>query len=235
MASSYLDQLKLTIKVVGLKNAELTLSKIQASYPSIRKSSDFTLSVILYNVANYVENINNSDYSILNKKTVLEIEDLWKNSISEYSKNYTSKNYIETNEIILDYRVNGVGYYWVDLKTHHSMEMIVRMDNCGRCNYEDNLIELREIDEKGNGFSHVAIVHNQEQGILYQIKGVGTEIPDIKFENYIYDLLMSGKLHIVYFNPQYRPDKDFKIKYFSQEKQTNIRKKYPQLFPKDLL
>lgn len=235
MASSYLDQLKLTTRVIGQKNAEYVLKKVQESYPNIRKKSDQTLSEILYDVSNYVENCYNSDYIILDEKTIIDVQNLWVETISNYVLNYDSKNYIETNKILIDYRINGVGYYWVDLQTNYSIEMIARMNNCGRCNYGDNLIELREIDTNGTSYSHLVIVINNDEGVLYQIKGKETQIPDSRYSDQIFDLLMLDELTIKEYKPQFKPDKDFKLNGLNKHQLDQLKIKRPGLTPKSLI
>jgi len=225
MASSRLHQLKIIDSIVGNKIGSILLDKIELDYGNvIKKHSDFTLRCITYGVANYIDNILDSNWSILNTSTIQEIQKMWDDYIPNYCNNYSSKNYIETNTILLDSRINGLGYYWVNLERHYSIEMIARMGNCGRCNYEDTLIELRKNTPHLND-SHIAIVYNKFTGLIRQIKGKGEMIPSKIYWDEIYNFFMNAPYTINGYLPQWKKELDFKPEMFNQEKLHLIKSK----------
>jgi len=225
MASSRLHQLKIVDSIVGAEIGNTLLSKIEIDYGNdIRKHSDFTLRNIVHDVSNYIEMGFNSDWNILNKNTIQEIQKLWGEYITNYRNNYSPHNYIETNAILLDNRVDGIGYYWVDLNTRYSIEMIARMGNCGRCNYGNTLIELRETT-KDSSKSHVVIVYNIASGLIRQIKGKGDIIPSEEYWDEIFNFYINTPYHISGHNYTQKEGIDFKPEMFSKEKYELVKSK----------
>jgi len=225
MASSRLHQLKIVDSIVGAEIGNILLSKIEIDYGNdIKKHSDFTLRNIVYDVSNYIEMTLNSDWSILNTITIQDIQLLWGEYITEYRNNYSSHNYIETNSILLDSRVDDIGYYWVELNTHHSIEMIARMDNCGRCDYGNTLIELRESTEHSNT-SHVVIVYNKSSGLIKQIKGIGDNLPSETYWDEIFNFYINTPYLISGHNYIQKEGLDFKPEMFSKEKYELVKYK----------
>jgi hypothetical protein len=225
MASSRSHQLKIIDSIVGNKIGSILLDKIESDYGNaIKKHSDFTLRCITYGVANYIDNILDCNWGILNTSTIQEIQKMWDNYIPNYCNNYSSKNYTELNTILLDSRINGLGYYWVDLERHYSIEMIARMGNCGRCNYEDTLIELRE-DTSHSNESHIAIVYNRSTGLIRQIKGKGEMVPSKIYWDEIYNFFMHAPYIINGYLPQWKEELDFKVEMFDHEKRHLIKSK----------
>jgi len=225
MASSRLHQLKIIDSIVGNEIGSILLNKIELDYGNvIRKHSDFTLRGITYGIANYVDNVLDSDWTILNTMTPTEIQTLWNKYVLNYRNNYSSKNYIELNTILLDNRIDGLGYYWVDLKKHYSIEMIARMGNCGRCNYGDTLIELREATPDSNQ-SHIVIVYNNSTGLIKQIKGVGEKLPEAIYYDEIYNFYINSPYIIAGHKWEWKEYLDFKPEMFGVDKYTLIKSK----------
>jgi hypothetical protein len=225
MASSRSHQLKIIDSIVGNKIGSILLDKIELDYGNaIKKHSDFTLRCITHGVANYIDNILDSDWGILNTFTIQEIQKMWDEYIPNYCNSYSTKNYIETNKILLDNRINNIGYYWVDLEKHYSIEMIARMGNCGRCNYEDTLIELREATPDLNK-SHIVIVYNNSTGLIKQIKGVGGKLPEPVYCDELYNFYMNSSYNITGHQWQWKEYLDFKPEMFDIERYTLIKSK----------
>lgn len=225
MASSRLHQLKIVDSILGDTIGSILLSKIEIDYGNgIKKHSDSTLKCIVYDVANYVEMVLNSDWSILNKTTIQTIQQLWGEYITEYCNSYSPHNYIETNKILLDNRIGDIGYYWVELNTYHSIEMIARMGNCGRCNYDNTLIELRENTKDSNN-SHVVIVYNKASGLIRQIKGRDNTLPSTIHWDEIFNFYMNSPYKISGHNCISETEINFKPEMFSEEKYELVKSK----------
>ena len=225
MASSRLHQLKIVDSILGDTISSILLSKIEIDYGNdIKKHSDFTLRNIVYDVANYVEMVLNSDWSILNKTTIQTIQRLWGEYITEYCNSYSPHNYIETNKILLDSRIDNIGYYWVELNTYHSIEMIARMRNCGRCNYDNTLIELRENTKDSNN-SHVVIVYNKSSGLIRQVKGIDNTMPSTIHWDEILNFYMNSPYKILGHNYISETEVNFKPEMFSEEKYELVKSK----------
>lgn len=130
-------------------------------------------------------------------------------------------NYVEphTHDILLDFRENGEGFYWVDLNTNNSPEECNRMGHCGRTGYGNSIVSLRE-DKKipGGKFklnkSHLtASIGN---GVLYQLKGPKNSKPKDEYHKYIIPLFSvqdnkGGGYLIQSFGSEYAGERDFKI------------------------
>lgn len=122
-------------------------------------------------------------------KSALDKSTEWHESLEGGS----AKDYQEQNEILFDYRdTNGVGYYWVNLKTQFSDEESQRMGHCGRdggC----TLFSLRSIDEYKEGRSHITASYDLTTRKLNQIKGRKNSKPKSVYYKYIMDLALNDK------------------------------------------
>jgi hypothetical protein len=130
-------------------------------------------------------------------------------------------NYKENeNNVIIDFRKNGEGFYWVDLKTKNSRDECKRMGHCGRSEY-GNLYSFREyknLSKKGytSNESHLTAAIDIEDGILYQLKGAKNSKPLPRFHPYILALLNYknyGDYLIKEIKSEYDGRNDFKIWY----------------------
>jgi hypothetical protein len=174
------------------KHAKFLISKIRESNISLSKKSTRNVSDLVYPIANLIDFEFNGDSKFLSNKTIDEIHLLYSEWYMLYKKTFTTFNYIETNEVIIDYRKNELGYYWVDLNCYYSAEMLFRLNNCGRVNSYQNFLELREYDDTNFNNSKVAIVINND-GFINQIRGDYNMKPDMLYKNFIYDLFLNYK------------------------------------------
>jgi hypothetical protein len=196
----------------------------------LKTKSDQSLRKLLFPVASYIDNFCNSDYSILNNYTLDEINKLWAPMVHNYILNFTTKNYIEKHKIIIDRRANKQGFYWIDHEKCFSLEMDIMLENCGRVNVNDTLYELREV-LGDNLYSRVGIVLDKEKKIIRQIKGIRNEMPNQKYWDMIFDFLWNGGYTDLIYVPQFQPHNDFKVSFFSKDKQDILKIKHPKLFP----
>ena len=214
-------------------HANFILKKIDKEKIAISQKSTNFVSDIAYTISNYVDFLNNGSYDGVLEVGLEEMKLRYEEWCQEMSKNYPTKEYIEKNEIIIDYRVNGIGYYWVDLNTHANHEMAFRLNNCGRVNTYQNILELREFDEFGFNFSRVAIAIHKN-GTINQVRGINNTKPEKKYNNLIFDFFM-GYDKITGFNFLMGKDNDLTISDFSADKIKLLKEKRPELFKMSLL
>ena len=145
-------------------------------------------------------------------------------------------NYNEKGNILLDFRdKNGIGFYWVDLNTNDSREECERMGHCGKTNYSNTIVSLREVKEI-NGYkineSHLTAAIGKEDGIIYQLKGKKNSKPEKKYYPYIVELLLSDNLGIKGFGSEYDSNNDFHLTDLTEDEIKIIYQKKPELFTK---
>lgn len=215
--------------ILGEDIGQIVFNKICSETDSIKKISDKRVKEMTYTMSNYIDAAHSSNYSILETKTIKEIEELWGSWIHNFKTTYNTKNYVETNKILLDRRVNGVGFYWVDLEKTFCVESLIRMDDCGRVNYGDTTIELREQTETEN-LSWVIIVYDTFKKNIRQIKGKTNQKPDRKYWNHISDLMLNIDYEINTYIPQFKSENDLKMVDFDVETRSKIKNRYPNLF-----
>ena len=189
MSSSRVKQLHLTISLIGKHYGEILLQKLEKEIPNIRNRSDATIKECIYKLINYIDNVENSNYDIIDNYTISEFERLWEEWFLKYKENYNNENYVETNEIILEC---GDEFYWIKNKNLYSAEMIIRLDNCGRIPINHYSLELRENKNNFN-YTHIVIVVDDKQ-IAQQIQGPKNEKPNTIYFKYIYKLLINTNL-----------------------------------------
>lgn len=128
----------------------------------------------------------------LNFLEALEKSNEWHESLEGSS----ALNYDEKNEVIIDYRdKDGVGFYWVNLKTDFSQEESDRMGHCGR----DSgciLFSLRSLNDVGESRSHITASYNAKEKKLLQIKGRKNSKPKAVYYRYIIDLLTNEQFPV---------------------------------------
>lgn len=229
MPSSIAIKEKSVKTILGNDIGQIVFNKIHTETGSLRKMSDKRVKEIAYTVSNYIEAVHSSDYSFLNNKTIKEIEDLWGSWIHEYKINYTTKDYIERNKILLDRRTDGFGFYWVDLEKEFCVESLIRRDDCGRANYGDTIIELREQTDSEN-LTWVAIVYNKISNNIRQIKGRNNQKPDKEYWSQISDFMLNGDYPINTYVPQFKSENDLKMIDFDIVTRNRIKNKHPNLF-----
>jgi hypothetical protein len=142
-------------------------------------------------------------------------------------------NYVEENDIIIDYRENGIGYYWVNLNTNNCGEEAERMGHCANTSRSNTLYSLRnnvQINPKytlNKSFLTAAV--GRTDGIIYQLKGGANSKPDAKFHPYILDLLIKDT-NIKGFGGEYDSANDFKISDLGEEDIKKLYQLRPELF-----
>lgn len=153
-------------------------------------------------------------------------------------------NYVEANKVVLDFRdEEGMGFYWVDLRTNDSNEECNRMGHCGRTNQTNSIYSLREnMRIPGTKYtlnkSHLtAAISNM--GILYQLKGPKNSKLQEKFNKYVLPLFYVKKDNgygedngylIEGFGREYQSANDFKINDLSEAEIIKLYQDRPELF-----
>lgn len=139
-------------------------------------------------------------------------------------------DYVEDNIILLDFRKDGIGFYWTDLDTNASDEECNRMGHCGRTSYSNKIISLRENKRIGpkhtKNVSHLTAAIGD--GIIYQLKGQKNSKPKEEFYKYIIPLIMSD--YVTGFGSEYNSANDFKISDLPENEIKSIYKQKPTLF-----
>ena len=128
-----------------------------------------------------------------------------------------SENYQEKNEIVIDYRVDGVGFYWANLNASTSEEEKTRMGHCGS-KYGTTLFSLRKIHNNGDGESYVTLARTPE-GIVSEIHGKRNSKPKQIYRQYIIDFLLNPKYPVkgLTLKGVYKPEDNFQIEDLTQE------------------
>lgn len=212
-------------KIIGEEIGNVIIKKLRMEIVDLEKIPEKTIYNMVYSLCNYVDS--NNKISIYNVN-FNEILNIWNAFLSEYKKNYNSFDYKETNKVIADYRINGIGYYWVDIKKLFCIDSMIRMKDCGRVNYGNTTFELRESTEN-ESLSHVIIVFNLKDKLILQIKGKSSKLPEKKYWHLIYRFLLDFPEEINGYTPTFKPETDFKIQYLTLEEQKSIFLKHPKL------
>ena len=234
MPSSLKIKIQIVEKIAGPIVAQKLIKKIkdEGNYKIIKRS-DNSLRLLVLPIVDYVDNFCDGDYSILDMYTILEIHKLYENSVHKFKMKLSPKNYKEINKIILDYRINNIGFYWIDYMKSYSIEMAIRMDNCGRVKHGDTILELRENINEDNtisNYSRVYVVYNKQSGNIIQIKGQSNERPEKHYFDYIFKLFMESGINFVEYKPGFKPQNDFRVSFFPKHQKEILKEKMPKLF-----
>jgi len=149
----------------------------------------------------------------INLKSLNFLEALQKsNEWHESLEGNAAFNYEEKNEVIIDYRNDdGVGFYWVDLKTDFSQEESDRMGHCGR-DSGCNLFSLRSLNDIGESRSHITASYRPKEKTLREIKGKKNSKPKPVYYKYIIDLLVNNQFPIdALSKSSYRHENNFQL------------------------
>jgi hypothetical protein len=169
---------------------EFLLKKLNEDNISLKGKSTNSINKLIYPIVNLIDFKFNGDYSQIINKTIDDIHSMYGEWYIIAKNNFTTFNYIENNNIILDYRINGIGYYWVDLNCYYSCEMLFRLNNCARVNSYQNFLELREYTSDGYNHSRIVVVIDK-LGFINQIRGDYNLKPDTLYKDFIYDLFLN--------------------------------------------
>lgn len=137
-----------------------------------------------------------------------EASEEWHESLTSQK----SENYIENNEIVIDYRDgNGIGYYWANLNSSYSKEESDRMGHCGN-KTDTTLFSLRKIDNNGDGESFITLAR-QPDGVVSEIHGKKNSKPKASYRKYIIDFLLNNKYPIkgLTLKGVYKPENNFQL------------------------
>ncbi len=143
-------------------------------------------------------------------------------------------DYIEENAVILDYRKDGEGYYWVDLGTTNCPEEAERMGHCASS--RGNLYSLRSFRKIENDHtlnkSHLT-ASIDGNGYLLQLKGSKNSKPPKEFHPLILPLLYfkeDDEVIINGFGYEYNSANDFKISDLTEEEIKKLYTDRPEIF-----
>jgi hypothetical protein len=192
------------------------------------RSSNFVTN-LSNTIFNYVDFIHKGDMSVIENKSINEIQSEYNEWFESNKSTYLLLNKPKNEHIIFDYRINNIGYYWVDLKSNHSSEMVFNMENCGRVGVNQNILVLREQKESGENLMQVAISISKDFYIL-QIKGREDKKP-LSHYSQILDFLLRYE-PINGFKWVYNPENDFKISDLNNEDKSKLKTTKPHLFGK---
>lgn len=189
------------------------------------KINDKTLPTQLNLIGNYVTLLLNGNYSLLKNTDGEKLIKEYDEYVFNYKKNRDLTPYIEDNKIILDNRIDGVGFYWVDLEKEFCVESMIRMQDCGRVNYGNTTLELRDhLNE-----SHMIVVYEKDTGNIKQIKGKRNSKPEERYWINLHDLLVNSDYRFNEYTPTYKPENDLLISDLPICLQFNIYSKHPNL------
>lgn len=216
---------KSIIKVLGPESEPFVSNFIQNNEQFLK---NIKLSTQLNTIGNYVYLVNEGNYSILDNLDAETLFDDYQKQLTYFKETHNTKDFIETNKIIWDGRVNNFGFYWVDLEKEYCVESMVRMQDCGRVNYGNTTLELREQMSNDNK-SHMLVVYEKKSGNIKQIKGKQNMKPDKVYWIYLYFLLIESDYKFNQYVPTYKPENDLLISEFSNSLQFAIYSKHPNL------
>ena len=220
-------------------NVEGNMTKEEIKEFALREINNLSTTLlrnILVPIMDYIRVGLNGDISSLENDTwqqVYEKQKQWHDSLNIGDG---AINYEETHPIIIDFRKDGEGYYWVDLETKNSDEECKRMGHCGRSSY-GFLYSLRS-DKKlpGGKFklnrSHLTAAIGTD-GIMYQLKGPKNSKPKEEYHQYITPLFSyedDGEYLIQGFGTEYASQQDFKLSDLPNETIRELYNERPELF-----
>ena len=180
-------------------------------------------------------NSNVKDFKNLSFDELRDLSKEWHDSLNVKQGDI---NYVEENPILIDFRdEDGNGFYWANLQTNNSNEECERMAHCARTG-EGTLYSLREVKPINEKFklnkSHLTASINEDNGIIYQLKGPKNSKPKEVFHKYIIPLFYlideDGKPFIKGFGSEYESELDFKIYDLPTDMVKEIYNKRPDLF-----
>lgn len=215
-------------KIIGEQVGNIIINKLSIDINIFEKLSDTAIYKIIYSLCNYIDSNVDMTYDDIMDIRMSEINTIWESFLNDYKKNYNTSNYIEKNKIILDYRIDGIGFYWVDLEKLFCIESMVRMQDCGRVNYGHTTLELRQQFLNRNE-SHMIVVYDTITNNINQVKGKKSSKPNKKYWEWFYKLLMDTNYKINKYSPTYKSQSDLKINELSLLLQSTIYLKHPNL------
>ena len=207
---------------------EFLLKKLNEDNILLNGKSTNSIDKLIYPIVNLIDFKFNGDYSQIIDKTIDDIHSMYGEWCMLTSNSFTTLNYVENNNIILDYRIDGIGYYWADLNCYYNYEMLFRLHNCARVNSYQNILELREHTDSNYNFSKVAIAISND-GFINQIRGDFNMKPNIIYRDFIYDLFLNYE-KLKGFKFLFTKETDFTHMDLTKEQLDDLRKIRPELF-----
>lgn len=207
---------------------EFLLKKLNEDNIVLNGKSTNSINKLIYPIVNLIDFKFNGDYSQIIDKTIDDIHLMYGEWCMLAKNSFTTFNYTETNDIVLDYRINGIGYYWVDLNCYYNYEMLFRLHNCARVNSYQNFLELREYTNDGYNHSRIVVVIDK-LGFINQIRGDFNMKPNIIYRDFIYDLFLNYE-KLKGFKFLFTKETDFTHMDLTKEQLVNLRKIRPELF-----
>jgi len=214
-------------KILGPDLGSIIFNKLKNDIDDINSIKKSDIINMVYHLCNYVDSTTIS-YESLDAISLTKIQNIWINFFNQYKKTYDTQNYIEKNKIILDYRENGIGFYWIDLQKLFCIESMLRMEDCGRVNYGHTTLELRE-QTKDSNISHMIIVYETESGNIRQVKGKSNSKPNESVWVWFYKFLLDTDYKINKYIPTYKPENDLTLLDFNSLQKSSIYIKHPNL------
>jgi hypothetical protein len=143
-------------------------------------------------------------------------------------------DYIENNEIVLDFRKDGIGYYWTNLGVSECRDEKDRMGHCGAT--RGILYSLRNYKNIENGHTlnkSLLTASIGRNGELLQLKGPKNSKPLEEYHTLIVPLFYlkdeDGYL-IDSIGYEYASERDFKISDLTEEEVKKLYQDRPELF-----
>lgn len=142
-------------------------------------------------------------------------------------------DYNEENNVVLDFRKNGEGYYWADLGTGNCPSEAERMGHCASS--RGNLYSLRSFRkiENDHTLNKSHLTASVDGGDLLQLKGQKNSKPTNEYHALILPLfyLKNGEDYLINkIGYEYDSSRDFKISDLTTEEITKLYADRPELF-----
>lgn len=209
---------------------DFIINKLNESNISLAGKSMDWVSNLIWPVVNYIDFVNNNSTNGLETLSINDITKLYYDWCNIEKQKFPQSNYKELHDIILDYKTNGVGYYWVNINNYYDAEMLFRMNNCARVKSSQNLLELREYTLDGFNYSRVVVVIDNI-GIITQIQGINDCKPNSIYNEFIYNLFLNYK-EINGFNFYYKKESNFTQSDLTSTQLSNLINTRPEVFCK---
>ena len=177
----------------------------------------------------------NNNYTQIENLTIPEMIEKAEEWHESMGTGDSEVNYVEEKPIILDFRKDGSGFYWVDLEKSSCPEEKERMGHCGSS--AGRLYSLRSYKKIENDYtfnkSHLTASINGD-GKLLQLKGPKNSKPDQELHQYILPLLnlkiSKDQYLIKSFGYEYKKENDFQIGDLNDNQIKNLFEQRPDLF-----
>jgi hypothetical protein len=170
-------------------------------------------------------------YQELTFKQLYDESERWHESLGVGESKF---DFNETNDVILDFRKGGGGYYWVDLGVGNCPDEAERMGHCASS--RGKLYSLRSFKKIENDHtlnkSHLTASIDSE-GNLLQLKGQKNSKPTNEYHTLILPLFYfkNGENYLINsIGYEYDNSKDFKIYDLTTEEITKLYADRPELF-----